>query len=73
MERTRELKERLEQQEERTRDYSMAITIFSNALLYDEPITEEQLEIIEYVIYTVRGGELCECEDCGCLFTPYED
>ena len=67
------LKERLEQQEERTRDYATASSIITNALIYGEPISNEDLEVLEYIIYVERSGRLCECEDCGCLFTPYED
>jgi len=64
---------KLEQQLERTRGYGMAIGIFSNAVIEQEEISEEELEFLEYIIYTERSGRLCECEDCGCLFTPYED
>ena len=58
---------------ERTRDYGMALSIFSNAVFSGEPITEDELEILEYIIDTERYGEITECVDCGCALTPLED
>ncbi len=67
--------QRLEQQVERTRDYGMAISIFSNALLQGEEISEDELELVDFIIWKQHDKRVEERNVIinGCPLTPLED